>query len=43
MLGERFDCGSVMGYLKANIAFALINENTKENTKNLIKYFYNKI
>ena len=41
--GERFDCGSVMGYLKANIAFALANESTKENTEKLIKEFYLKI
>ena len=41
--GERFDCGSVIGYLKANIAFALANESTKESTQNLIKDFYNKI
>ena len=24
--GERFDCGSKMGFLKANIAFAMANE-----------------
>ncbi len=41
--GERFDCGSVIGYLKANIAFALANESTKENAEKLIKEFYSKI
>lgn len=41
--GERFDCGSVIGYLKANIAFALANELTKENAEKLIKEFYSKI
>ena len=37
--GERYDCGSVIGYLKANIAFALRNEETKDQTRELIKYF----
>ncbi len=41
--GERFDCGSVNGYLKANIFFALNNEKTRENTIDLIKEFYSKI
>ena len=41
--GERFDCGSVLGYLKANIAFALLNQNIKPDVENLIKEFYSKI
>ncbi len=41
--GERFDCGSLAGYLRANIAFALNNEETKENTIKIIEEFYNKI
>ena len=41
--GERFDCGSLEGYLKANIAFALNNEETREKTAKIIKEFYNKI
>lgn len=40
---ERFDCGSVMGYLRANIAFALYNEATAEKTKEMLKEFCNKI
>lgn len=43
MDGERFDCGSLEGYLKANIAFALNNEETKEKTIKIIEDFYNKI
>lgn len=43
MDGERFDCGSINGYLKANIFFALNNEKTRENTIDLIKEFCNKI
>ena len=41
--GERFDCGSVIGYLKANIAFALLNDNIKSDVEKLIKEFYLKI
>jgi len=41
MNGERFDCGSVIGYLKANIAFSLNNQETKEETIEIIKEFYN--
>lgn len=41
--GERFDCGSVMGYLRANIAFALNNEQTKDDTKKVIEEFYKRI
>ncbi|MDD2840232.1 MAG: UTP--glucose-1-phosphate uridylyltransferase GalU [Rickettsiales bacterium] len=43
MDGERFDCGSLAGYLKANIAFALNNNETRENTEKIIEEFYNKI
>lgn len=41
--GERFDCGSLAGYLKANISFALNDEKTKENTIKIIEEFYKKI
>ena len=40
---ERFDCGSLEGYLKANITFALDNEKTREKTKEIIKEFCEKI
>ena len=40
---ERFDCGSLEGYLKANIMFALDNEKTREKTKEIIKEFCEKI
>lgn len=41
--GERFDCGSLAGYLKANISFALNNKETRENTIKIIEDFYKKI
>ncbi len=40
---DRFDCGSLDGYLRANIMFALTNSKTKENTEKIIKEFYEKI
>lgn len=40
---DRFDCGSLDGYLRANIMFALNNSKTKENTEKIIKEFYEKI
>ena len=40
---DRFDCGSLDGYLRANIMFALANSKTKENTEKIIKEFYEKI
>ena len=35
--GERFDCGSKMGFLQANIAFAMANENLAPELKKWIK------
>lgn len=40
---NRFDCGSLEGYLRANIMLALNNPITSENTKKIIKEFYEKI
>jgi UTP--glucose-1-phosphate uridylyltransferase len=40
---ERFDCGSLSGYLRANISFALNNEKTKKETIKIIEEFYSKI
>ena len=37
----RFDCGNVLGYLEANIAFALQNEKITENVKKIIKKYSN--
>ena len=34
--GERFDCGSKFGYLKANIAFGLANDELSERLKKYI-------
>ena len=35
--GERFDCGSKVGYLKANIALGLANEELSERLKHYIE------
>ncbi len=37
---EEFDCGSVLGYLEANIYYALKNEKIKNDVKNIINKFY---
>lgn len=36
---KRFDCGSVLGYLEANLAFALNDDNIKQEVKNIIKKY----
>lgn len=36
---KRFDCGNVLGYLDANIAFALANEAITQDVKELIKKY----
>ena len=38
--GERFDCGSKMGFLKANIAFAMANENLAPELQEWIRGRY---
>ena len=38
--GERFDCGSKMGFLKANIAFAMANETLAPDLQEWIKDRY---
>ncbi len=35
----RFDCGNVLGYLEANIAFALSNPAISDNVKKIIKKY----
>lgn len=35
----RFDCGNVLGYLEANIAFALNDKNIKEQVKLMLKKY----
>ncbi len=35
----RFDCGNVLGYLEANIAFALNNEAIQQDVKNILKKY----
>ena len=39
--GVRFDCGNVVGYLEANIAFALEDENIKKQFLPLLKKYVN--
>jgi UTP-glucose-1-phosphate uridylyltransferase len=36
---QRFDCGNVLGYLEANIAFAVDNDEIKHDVKNIIKKY----
>ena len=36
---KRFDCGSVLGYLEANLAFALNDDNISQEVKNIIKKY----
>ena len=36
---KRFDCGNVLGYLEANLAFALNDDNIKQEVKNIIKKY----
>ena len=36
---KRLDCGNVLGYLEANIAFALNDDSIKEEVKNIIKKY----
>jgi UTP--glucose-1-phosphate uridylyltransferase len=35
----RFDCGNVLGYLEANIAFALQDEKVSEDVKKMLKKY----
>ena len=35
----RFDCGSVLGYLEANIAFALANPEISDQVKKILKSY----
>jgi UTP-glucose-1-phosphate uridylyltransferase len=37
--GERFDCGSKIGFLRANIAFALDRDDIGEEAHALIEEF----
>ena len=41
--GNRFDCGSILGYLEANLYYSLINPKIKNDVNNIIKKFYDKI
>lgn len=36
---QRFDCGNVLGYIEANIAFALENESIKSEVQNILKRY----
>jgi len=40
---DRFDCGQIVGYLEANIAFALSNPKIEKDVKKVIEKFYKKI
>jgi UTP--glucose-1-phosphate uridylyltransferase len=35
----RFDCGNVLGYLEANVAFALQNDGIREDVKKILKKY----
>ena len=37
--GDRFDCGNVLGFLEANIAFALENPNIKNDLLTILKKY----
>lgn len=39
----RFDCGNVLGYLEANIHYALRNEKIRDDVVNIINNFHRKI
>jgi UTP--glucose-1-phosphate uridylyltransferase len=41
--GERFDCGNVVGYLDANIAYSLANKDIEDKVVDLIKKYYDKL
>jgi UTP--glucose-1-phosphate uridylyltransferase len=36
---DRFDCGNVLGYIEANIAYALENEVIKDDVKKILKKY----
>ena len=38
--GMRFDCGSQLGYLEANIAYALNDKNIQESVKKILKKYH---
>jgi UTP--glucose-1-phosphate uridylyltransferase len=38
---QRFDCGNVLGYLEANVAFALENEAIRDDVKKILKKYSN--
>ena len=38
---ELFDCGSILGYLSANIFYSFKNEKIKNDVKKIIEYYYN--
>ena len=40
---ERFDCGSILGYLSANIFYALKNEKIKDKVKDIINKFHEQL
>jgi UTP-glucose-1-phosphate uridylyltransferase len=41
--GNRFDCGSVLGYLEANIHYALRNKKIEKDVKRIIDRFYREV
>lgn len=36
---KRFDCGNVLGYLEANLAFALANDEIKDDVKKILQKY----
>lgn len=41
--GERFDCGSRVGFLEANIAFSLADKETEGKVQDMLKKYNNKV
>jgi len=40
---DRFDCGRLMGYLEANIAYSLLDKKIEKDVKEMIKKYYEKL
>lgn len=38
---QRFDCGNVLGYIEANIAFAINDQNISQDVKKILKKYQN--
>ena len=43
ILEERFDCGNIIGFLKANLTYSLLDSDIKNDIINIVKDLYKKI